>query len=94
MATASVRTLLMCLEVKNDQQKSLRLKSLSRAICAMGRIAIFCFAGVSFQNPSKKFGTAQWRNNFENGTSQSLGLFFVSSLRLIMVSFRVQIFMI
>ena len=37
---------ILCLEVKNDQQKSSRLKSLSRAILALSRIADI-FAGVS-----------------------------------------------
>ena len=44
---------LMCLEVENDNKKSSRLKSLSRAILVLGRIAVFCFAG--FQNPLKSF---------------------------------------
>ena len=70
----------MCLEVKNDYQKSSWLKSLSWAIYVLGPIADFFMQ--AFQNPSKKFRAAQRRQKLFGPSGRSGGILPQESLKM------------
>ena len=53
----------MCLEVKNDHQKSSRLKGLSMAILVLGRIVVFCFCRC-FRIPPESLEPSRCEKSF------------------------------